>query len=1388
MKPRLNSLPAVACFTMTFALAVTAAKAQTFNGSNTNWSTITSWTPNGVPAPGANIIIADTTTNGLLLDGTTSRSIGSLTFGASGTRATSFTVHTQAANTLTIAGGIVANGAFATTPTALAMRGNFTISADQTWSVGGSNAHASDQGVFFREATAPATTRGTVNLNANVTKAGAGQLIFGATDLLGAGNITVDAGDIKINAGSSLLVTLGGAGNFTFNNATTFAVYRNSGTLTVSRPVVMNGTSTFVTRGGANSGGNIDIASSIAFNGTHTLDVAQSIVTQTTNLNGAWTGAGTVNRIGTGNLNLAGTLSGFSGTLNLTTGTTTLANAFGGSVVLSAGASLNGEATTTGSLTLNGGNISVNPTTGASLGTLGTLNLTGTNNVTLTSAPVSTAPFPVLTYGTLGSGGIANLNLVGGAGNFRSAVFDATTTPGVITLAVGSEVRTWNGGAAWDINGSTNWLEGDQKFYQLDNVIFGNTGAGIITITGNVMPSSMTVNSTSDYEFTATAGNLISGSGGLTKSGSGMLTLGGANTFSGNIAVNGGVLKPTTNTALGGISKTITIASGATLDTNGAMTANNDYAAVISGTGVDGTGVIVNNSVTGHNNGFGSLTLVGNATIGGVSRWDLRPIAAGSGLLNLGGFTLEKTGFNQVGIIDSVATADGTININSGILSFTRSVVSGAGSVNVNLGGTLYFENNTTGSFSKALSLDDGTVRTFGNPFTISSAVTLTNFPLIQTDTDLTITGEVTGTGNLNKTGAAALILSNNVTHSNGTTVNAGTLQIGAGGSTGTLNADILNSGTVAFNRSDAISYGNLISGTGALTKMGTGTLTLTTAQGYAGNTNINAGTLIPGGSNFVPVVSLLNFTNTAGAIFDMSGMSHEFRGLAGGGTTGGAVINSGGGTQVLTLRPTGADNSTYVGQVLDGIRVVIAGDKTVPSAIAPRQRFDGTANTYTGGTLIDGGTLMARLDSSLGAVPASFDDDNIILQNNGLFFNEAEGVALDVNANRGILIGPGGGGLTGGFNSAGVIIRGVISGAAGNTITVVPNNSPLVFAADNTYAGDTILLPANGALISRLVIGDGGTTGTHGSGNILNDGRLFYNRSDTFTETATISGVGVVRQMGVGNVVLSAINTYTGNTELLSGTFTLSNDAGMKFAVTDAASNRVFAAGAPGAATVVFNGDFTIDTSAVTVTTGTWSLVDVDNLNETFSSDFTVAGGWTQDANVWSMSAGGVNWSFSESTGVLSVAPAGGTYAAWIGGFDFSAFPGADLTADGDADGDGIRNAVEMVIGNQPNQTKVENLPTITLVTNPAGVPPGDYLKFSYRRTTTSTSAGITSGAQYDVDLTGTWTGAVDNVAGVEIIETANALIPGHDVDVYIPRSLAAGGTLFGRLSAVVP
>ena len=97
---------------------------------------------------------------------------------------------------------------------------------------------------------------------------------------------------------------------------------------------------------------------------------------------------------------------------------------------------------------------------------------------------------------------------------------------------------------------------------------------------------------------------------------------------------------------------------------------------------------------------------------------------------------------------------------------------------------------------------------------------------------------------------AAPLPLTGANTYSGGTTVaGSSTLQIGSGGTTGSLTGNITNSGTVDFNRSNTYSYGGVIFGSGGVDQTGSGTTTLTSAQTYTGDTDITAGTLQLSGS-----------------------------------------------------------------------------------------------------------------------------------------------------------------------------------------------------------------------------------------------------------------------------------------------------------------------------------------------------------------------------------------------------------------------------------------------------------------------------------------------------------------------------------------------------------
>jgi autotransporter-associated beta strand protein len=79
----------------------------------------------------------------------------------------------------------------------------------------------------------------------------------------------------------------------------------------------------------------------------------------------------------------------------------------------------------------------------------------------------------------------------------------------------------------------------------------------------------------------------------------------------------------------------------------------------------------------------------------------------------------------------------------------------------------------------------------------------------------------------LTKLGTGTLTLTGANTCSGGTTISAGTLQLGNGGTTGSVTGNIIDNGVLALNRSDSLTFGGVISSTGSLVKQGAGTLTL---------------------------------------------------------------------------------------------------------------------------------------------------------------------------------------------------------------------------------------------------------------------------------------------------------------------------------------------------------------------------------------------------------------------------------------------------------------------------------------------------------------------------------------------------------------------------------
>ena len=219
-------------------------------------------------------------------------------------------------------------------------------------------------------------------------------------------------------------------------------------------------------------------------------------------------------------------------------------------------------------------------------------------------------------------------------------------------------------------------------------------------------------------------------------------------------------------------------------------------------------------------------------------------------------------------------------------------------------------------------------------------------------DTTYILTGSgITGTTKLTKSSGGTLILANNNYYSGWTDILGGTLQVGNGGTSGSLGTgSVVNEATLNFNRSDNFSFGNGVSGPGELIKWGAGTLTMQGNRSYTGRTVINQGTLSISGPNQIGYAPTSfdadNITLNNNAVLRMTD-SCSFSNPNRGWTiwSGGGVIETAGGT-----------SSEIVGVITGSGRLTKKGDGNLTFK---------TANTYSGQTLVTEGLLYLGSSSA---------------------------------------------------------------------------------------------------------------------------------------------------------------------------------------------------------------------------------------------------------------------------------------------------------------------------------------------------------------------------------------------------------------------------------------
>ena len=693
----------------------------------------------------------------------------------------------------------------------------------------------------------------------------------------------------------------------------------------------------------------------------------------------------------------------------------------------------------------------------------------------------------------------------------------------------------------------------------------------------------------------------ISGGGSVRKLGTGKLTLTGNNSYTGGTTIGAGTIAVSSDANLGDVSGGLALGlnllgnSGGTLETTASF-ASARAITLNSGGGTIDTNSGVTTTLTGGIDGSGPLTKAGIGTLvltgtntytggtvitGGVVQAGSDAVFGAAGaMLTLAGGTIQATASFTSTRPVTLAGAGGTFDANGNVLTL-QGGITGTGALTKAGAGALILSG--TNDYSGGTTVSAGVLQ--GTTTSLQGSIVNNASVVFDQGTGGTYAGVMSGAGDLTKQGSGVLTLGGANTYTGTTTIAAGTLALSGAGSIAASSGMSLASTGVSFDISasngpqtiqdlsgvagskvvlgnqvltvgtaNSTTFSGTIEGNGGLTKVGSGTLTFDNANGYAGATTINAGTLALIGSGSISYSSV---TVASGATFDISGSDYSenlIQSLAGGGTVklGSVelVLDNAAGTFSGSIVDAGAGNPR-------GALTILSGTQTLSGV----STYGGVTKIYQGATLVLTGagsianTLYVAFAPSSGGGVATFDISGTTsgATVGGLFGTSGSDLSV-VLGNQTLTITGTQGGFTGIISGSGGLIlaanaaqglaglntyTGATTIGAGATLTIYDNGS-IAASSGVTLAGAGASFDISGA--------SGGSTiqdlsGVVGSTLLLGSKSLTVGTANSTSFAGVIADGGMnggyggsLIKQGSGTLILTGTNTYTGGTTVSGG------------------------------------------------------------------------------------------------------------------------------------------------------------------------------------------------------------------------------------------------------------